>query len=597
MRIQVLPDLVINQISAGEVVERPSSVVRELVDNAIDAGATDVCVELEEGGQQLIRVTDNGCGMTKDEALLSFQRHATSKIRSADDLEHIATMGFRGEALPSIAAVSRVRMLTRTAQDTLGTEVKIEGGNITATQQMPATSGTCLEVHALFWNVPARRKFLKSDKTEVGRVKTWLSQSALAHPDVRYRLVVDGKEIINFPKVADDLRRAQALFRGALVPFVADAGSYGVRGAVGHPSAAQFDTTAFVVLVNGRLVTDRMVLRAVKDGFDSTLKEREFPLGFVHIRVPAAELDVNVHPQKSEVRFRDGGKVFALVRETVLAAVRSFRDPLAGQTAHNPPTQWRSQIGSGPVFQPAPSNFASSAPSVSAPVVAEDAARYGEQRRLSFTSVVEAASNRADKADIGQPIFSQMRYLGQILGCYLLCEWGDAFYVVDMHAAHERYNYNLIRKRLRERCADSQQLLVPLVVELSERGVQQCLDLLPCFAAVGFDWEQLGPNALVVRGVPSFFVNAQVVDVIRDIAALAESELTPASFEQEVDHIAARLACHASIRSGREMERAEVYALFEALDSTEFSAACPHGRPVIVRFEREDIESWFGRDR
>ncbi len=590
MRIQVLPDLVINQISAGEVVERPSSVVRELVDNAIDAGASDVCVELEEGGQQLIRVSDNGCGMSSEEALLSFQRHATSKIRSADDLENIATMGFRGEALPSIAAVSRVRMLTRTAAEALGAEIKIEGGNVLSTQQVPATRGTLLEVHSLFWNVPARRKFLKSDKTEVGRVKTWLSQSALAHPDVRYRLLVEGKEVLNFPKVADELRRAQALFRGALVPFVADAGAYGVRGAVGHPSAAQFDTSAFVVLVNGRLVTDRMVLRAVKDGFDSTLKDREYPLGFVHIRVPAAELDVNVHPQKSEVRFREGGKVFALVRETVLTAVRSFRDPLAGQTALNPPTQWRSDLGIR--------NSGAHTPLLHSPRVAETIPVFGAQRGLPFTAATKAAAAQDDGTGEGcEPLFSEMRYLGQILGCYLLCEWRDAFYVIDMHAAHERYNYNLIRKRLRERSADSQQLLVPLVVELSERGVQQCLDLLPCFAPVGFEWEQLGPTALVVRGVPSFFAHAQVVDVVRDIAALAESNLNPASFEQEVDHVAARLACHASIRSGRELERAEVYALFEALDSTEFSAACPHGRPIAVRFQREDIETWFGRDR
>jgi DNA mismatch repair protein MutL len=371
-----------------------------------------------------------------------------------------------------------------------------------------------------------------------------------------------------------------------------------VRGAVGHPSAAQFDSSAFVILVNGRLVSDRMILRAVKDGFDSTLKEREFPVGFIHIQIPSAELDVNVHPQKSEVRFRDGGRVFALVRETVLRAVRSFSSPMRPSGPEAPLPGYRS------ITEPMPSRETNEvpqhvyrasgfgAPAPQTKLAFQSAA--GTQAHPAICSGAEAHSE--SKKTPSEPRFSELRYVGQVLSCYLVCEWQEALYVVDMHAAHERYNYNVIRQRLRDKQADSQQLLVPMVVELSELGVEHCMNLLPQFQTVGFEWEALGSTALVVRAVPSFFKDAHVVSVLRDIAALAASELTPASFEQEVDHIAARLACHASIRSGRELEKEEVYALFAAMDSSEFSAACPHGRPVIVRFAREDIEAWFGRD-
>ncbi len=583
MKVRVLADDVINKIAAGEVVDRPASVVRELVDNALDAGATDIHVTLEEGGQRLIRVVDNGCGMERDDALLALERHATSKLSSADDLLSIATLGFRGEALPSIAAVSRLDLRTRPSEQNHGTEILIEGGVIKSVHEGACPPGTQIEVRQLFYNTPARRKFLKSPRTEEMRIRAWLVSASLSRPEVRFRLVSDGKDLLSLPRAESVSARAKLLFRGATQDCALQRGGIEVAGLVMHPGQAQHDAGAFVILVNGRVVSDKLILRALREGFDSTLKDREFPLGFLSLRVDPADVDVNVHPQKSEVRFRGPQAVFDAVRTAVQNAVRNFVVPVSADDFDRP------LAGSSAIpslaFQPQSMPF-SAAPTRSA-------AFQGE-----IPSIPLQVARGPSPAIRQEPFrFSELRYIGQILECYLVCEWQSSLYVVDMHAAHERINYNRIRMALSQRGAAAQQLLVPVPVRLTLQGLSRCMEYQHLFADLGFEWDALGEDTLVVRAIPGFLSEARLVPMIKELAAITEDMDPRTALSGQLDSIAARLACHASVRSGKPMEREEVYALFNDLDDAQFSAACPHGRPISVSFSATAIESWFGRDR
>jgi DNA mismatch repair protein MutL len=600
MKVRVLPDQLINQISAGEVVERPASVVRELLDNALDAGGTDITVALEEGGRSSIRISDNGCGMTRDDALLALERHATSKIREATDLNEIMTLGFRGEALPSIAAVARLRMKTRPVDAEAGTEIYIEGGKIRDVKNVACNVGTDIEVSRIFFNTPVRRKFLKSPKTEEQRIRSWLQNVALSRPNVRLRLFCDGREQLNFPSGQNEKERARLLFRGSHVEFSRSGANLKVSGLVGHPSLALADTASFVVLVNGRVVSDRLIMKAVKEGFDSTLKEREFPVGYVNIAIPPREVDVNVHPQKSEVRFTNAGEIFQCVRDAVLEAVRTFKSavPFAAPQAFRQPA--------APSWEPQPREF------VRPGLIAESGAAYtGADATPAHRLEVVESPPLQNFESVGFPgqvarnlpaesepdfRFSDLKFVGQIMHCYLICELRGRLYIVDMHAAHERYNYNLIRNAFEKRALPVQKLLLPLRVELGERGISSVEEHAELLNGLGFEFHPVD-GALEINSAPALIKGGKIVEFFKDVAACDPEAGAGGRFKELLDHIAARLACHASVRSGQDLSREEVYSLFAAMDSSEFSAACPHGRPVIVSFRAEDVEAWFGRDR
>ncbi|MDC0358741.1 DNA mismatch repair endonuclease MutL [Oligoflexia bacterium] len=588
MKIHILEDHIVNRIAAGEVVERPASVVHELVDNAVDAGAKEISIWLESGGRNLIKVVDDGCGMAHDDAMLAFERHATSKLKTDKDLNTIHSMGFRGEALSSIAAVAKVSLITRNAEESVAAEIVFHGGRLKDVSQSAGPVGTQIEVRNLFFNTPARKKFLKQPKTEERRVKLWVRNSALAHPHIRYRLYADEREILNLPRKNSSLERAKALFQGSFVSFEKKLEHCEAVAMIAHPSLAQVDAASFIILVNGRVVSDRMLVRAVKEGFDSTLKEREYPVGYLALTVPPAEVDVNVHPQKSEVRFRESNAIFATVRDFVLAAVKDFRSPMKPFMTRQTPG--RVEVESEPF------NFQAR----------DTLSRDGEGVAVnSYSHLVEdqAGSDMSrlgvSQADTvqGDFEFSALRYVGQILECYLVCELDRTLYVVDMHAAHERYNYNYIRNSFSEQNVAVQQLLVPITVELTEEGVQNCVEHQELFSQFGFEVEPFGEHVLLVRSVPTMLVEKSIAALIKEVAALSYDEGAEGKFKEVIDHVAARVACHASIRSGKRMEREEVYALFAALDCSAFSAACPHGRPVIVSFSAVDVERWFGRDR
>ncbi|NLF24891.1 MAG: DNA mismatch repair endonuclease MutL [Deltaproteobacteria bacterium] len=581
MRVRVLSDDLINRISAGEVVDRPVSVVRELVDNAIDAGASEIQVRLEDGGQTLISVSDNGSGMERDDAILALERHATSKLSDPADLVSIATLGFRGEALPSIAAVSKVRLCTRTAQATGGAEIIMEGGRLKDVRSCAAAPGTEITVRSLFFNTPARRKFLKQPATEVQHVKSWLTRAALAWPAIHFRLSSDGREILNLAPRASSIERAKALVRGSLVCFDKSYGSLGVSGLVGHPGLAQADLSVLVTLVNRRLVSDRLILRAVRDGFGSTLKDREYPVGMISLSLPLDEVDVNVHPQKSEVRYKAERQVFAAVRDTVSQALADFSAPMPGRHLSYPSVSagaWQLKERATVSGMAEPTLDGRQAPAV--------------PLRFDFCAPPESAGLEPHSFR-----FSELRYIGQALECYLLCEHERNLYVIDMHAAHERANYNMVRRDFAAGQLSSQLLLTPLVIDLTEDGLQNCLQHQEVLQRFGFEVEAFGKESLMVRAVPALLTGTDVTGLIKELSGADLSELAEGRISERLDYVAARIACHASVRAGRVLAREEAQALLKKLDDGEYRMACPHGRPVVVQFAEAEVEKWFGRDR
>lgn len=575
--VRVLPDHIINRIAAGEVIERPSSVVRELLDNSLDAGATEIIIAIEEGGRRLIRVTDNGCAMSRDDALLAFERHATSKIRSLNDLKGIATLGFRGEALPSIAAISMMTLRTRRNIDSLATQIEYRGGTLQGVDSVPGATGTTIEVRNLFFNTPARKKFLKTSRTEELKIKQRILQSSLAAPRTRLVLIGDrGRELLRLDPSASSLTRALERFSGNYVSFERAFGGMKLCGLVSHPSLAQLRTDSFTILVNGRAVSDRLVLRAVREGFDTTLKPKEFPTGFISIELDPELVDVNVHPQKSEVRFQDDRSAFVAIREAVFQAVQTFKAPLS----------------SAPLVRDFNRHF-----SMPPATISPFNLRFNNSMQESPQSSPVFSAAPAVVSESQTFRFSDLHYLGQLMECYLLCQQGEEFCVVDMHAAHERYNFNLLRNKITTGAVQIQELLIPLTIELSEAGVANCLEHQAVLSQLGFRLESFGEGALLVRAAPTILPQSSIATVIRELSAIEYGAGAEGVVKEEIDHLAARLACHASIRAGKQMTREEVLALFSALDSTEFSAACPHGRPVVVRFMRSEVERWFGRDR
>jgi DNA mismatch repair protein MutL len=603
MKIKVLPDTVINQIAAGEVVERPASVVRELVDNAIDAGANDIFVALEGGGHSRLKVRDNGCGMSKDEAILAFERHATSKVSVIEDLASLATLGFRGEALASIAAVSKIQLKTRERESEIGTQVTFKGGKLTDVRAVPWNAGTEIEVEHLFFNTPARRKFLKSPRSEVARIRTWLAHSGLARPKVRYRLVSDGDEVLHLHPAESVAERAKSIFPNDLIPISLLEGGVAIEGMVSHPGAALSDGSGFVILVNERLVSDKLILKAAREGYDSMLKDREYPVGYISLTLPADHVDVNVHPQKSEVRFRHPQQVFALVQGAVVRGVRAIRGPVEQWPRSEPMMMGQASAASVTTHNPASGYNVSSLAPLPIPRSLFDTGEYGsELRRDSVSDVFRGPSySNGSQRLYSEPRtdfrFADLRYVGQVLECYLVCELRERLVMVDMHAAHERVNYNKIRRARAERKLNTQKLLIPEMARLTEEQVVRLMEQEDLLRELGFEIAPVSAETVSVTGVPAVTAHLDCVALLKECAAEPLASGWRDRLEERIDHIAARVACHASVRSGDILNKTEVYALFDQLDEAEASGACPHGRPVVTEFSRDVVERWFGRDR
>ncbi len=651
--IRILDDTVVNQIAAGEVVERPVSVVKELVENAVDARADQITVSLTNGGKSLLEVIDNGVGMGKHDALLAVERFGTSKVRSVDDLHAISTHGFRGEALPSIASVSRFQLSTMRArhlttgeaasdQDNPGVEISIAGGKLKDVVEKKMAPGTRVRVRSLFYNVPARKKFLRAENTETGLVKSLLIDFAAAYPQIRFQLIVDGVESVLYPAVKDFSERIKQLKlvkgRSVAIDYTAmlsDGAELSVEGLVTHPIESVSSSARLRVLVNKRSVRDRLLLKAVRDGFGFFLKSGRYPAGVVHLRLPSTEVDVNVHPQKTEVRFREPGQVFAAVSEAIeLALADISSDMLRQGAAHDAQRSGTNELSSfssvvqETAFRPhsadlrdsrlanagpakffvegeASSSHSESVHSGSAPFrsrLAIDAESHASPSTEEFASTAgvtsaDEASERpaAFKSTSSSVLLSSMRYVGQIFKLYLILEGEREFAIVDMHAAHERIMFYRIKKKLMEGKLPSQMLLLPEVIGIPSDRISQIERFGSVLEKLGIDFEVLDGEEIMVRSLPTLLKGTSARSVFEDLLSLPSWS----NWETEIDHrwdeIVSRLACHSSVRSGRELKREEVYSLLQELEEVERSAFCPHGRPVARFVAESELEALFGR--
>jgi DNA mismatch repair protein MutL len=618
--IRCLPIDLANQIAAGEVVERPASVVKELVENALDAGATRVQVDIGRGGADLVRVSDDGRGMDADDAVLALERHATSKIRHKDDLFALHTFGFRGEALPSIASIARLRMVTRLRGSVEGTEVVVDGGGRAQARPAGASEGTTVDVRDLFFNVPARRKFMKSVGTEAAHVSEALLLAALARPDVSFFLVRDGRTAREWLRVKTRLERAQQAFDGEhLEACIGERGTLRIEAHLASPERARAGALGLRVFVNGRPVRDRPLARAVAQAYGSVLEPGRYPVGVVYVDLPSDVVDVNVHPQKAEVRFADARAVHdATTRELHAALGRAFSLPALGRSGAWSPIRPLSPAPDLLLSSSAPNGFdrlTSSSDSNGFDPVASSSAPNG----FEATSV-ETASHWAVAAGIdplaaiaepgksgtarGEPwpttllethgFYASLQYLAQVRAMFLVCSGTDGLYVLDQHAAAERVTFHRLRRAFESRSIAMQRLLVAEVVELVAGEVAVLEEHAGDVGELGVELRAVGPTAVAVHAVPALLARARPERIVRDLVAqLGRAAKRP--FADAVDLVLATMACHGSVRAGDSMAHEEATALLRALDAVDFAGHCPHGRPIITRIGYDELQRRVGR--
>jgi DNA mismatch repair protein MutL len=589
-KVHKLPSDLTDQIAAGEVVERPSSVVKELVENALDAGARRVTVETEQSGLTRIRVVDDGEGMTEDDARLALERHATSKIARFDDLLALRTFGFRGEALPSVASVSRLTLVTRRHDAPAGVELVVEGGAAARVRAAGAAPGTSVEVADLFFNVPARRKFLKAAATESASIGEAVSMAALSRPDVTFVLSRDGKIAREYLRVTARAERAAQVLGGErLEACVGSRGVVAVEAHLGAPERARTGATGLHLLVNGRPVRDRALARAVAQAYGSVLEGGRYPLGVVYLDLPPELVDVNVHPQKAEVRFVDARGVFdALTRELHEALARAFAVPALATG----PRIWsfnRPAATALPETRPLRETVSTGDPwGLVAPTT------DGAQVSIDLEPTRPSNPTAPRELFAADGFYARLQYRGQLRTMYLLCEGADALYVLDQHAAAERVTFDRLRRAHASRAIAMQRLLVPEVVDLVPAEVTLLEEAASDIAGLGVELRAVGSNAVAVHGVPKLVERARPERIVRDILAeLVRAAKRP--FSDAADLVLATMACHGSVRGGDALSDDEARALLRALDTVDFAGHCPHGRPVVTRIPFEELERRVGR--
>jgi DNA mismatch repair protein MutL len=597
-RIRVLPEILSNQIAAGEVVERPASVVKELVENALDAGATRLHVTVEKGGRHLVEVIDNGCGMSRDDALMAIERYATSKLRQAADLFAIRTLGFRGEALPSIAAVSRLTLSTREPEAESGTELFIEGGSLRQVREVGMPPGTRVAVRQLFFNTPARRKFLKTVATEMGHVGDVLAGIALAHPAVAVRLDHDGRMLRQWPAVSEPVVRAADVlgrsFQDLLLPVRHEGEGLGLSGWVAPPVETRTSGRSIYLFVNGRRVRDRTLQHALFAGFGQRLMKGQFPVAVLFIRVPFDQVDVNVHPTKHEVRLAEARAVHDAVAMAVSRALAGGEkgrwQPPAKQSE---PTRVAETV---PVFPATGPSSGPKPPAARMPLgPAPRPTPPGEQGE-TVSPAAPAAPAGPQTALWPADRFSALEPIGQLHGTYLLCRSEAGLVIIDQHAAHERVYYEALRRRLAEQGhAPAQVLLVPETVELGFREAEALERLAGGLAACGLEIEPFGGATFVVKTIPSFVSGGRLAELLRAIAEEAVETGFGEGLEAALDSSLKLVACHGAIRGHQRLSEAEIKALLQQLDTCENPSFCPHGRPTWIQFSLRDLEKRFGR--
>ena len=657
-RIRILPEAVANKIAAGEVVERPASVVKELLENAIDAGAKTVRVEVEVGGKRMIRVIDDGHGMSHDDALLAFERHATSKLKSADDLLSIATLGFRGEALPTIAAVSRLLLETRDESEPEGTRIEFAGGKLMGVKPAGLPAGTTVSVADIFYCVPARRKFLKSDTTELGHIASLVTHYALANPAKQFILTTPTQEIINCPpaeKLADrvyqlfgrqaleellEIPAAYAPFRAAITEPELEPGeekaSLTVSGFTSRPDIQRMNRNGIYIFVNRRLVRDRLILHAIHEAYRNILPPAVFPATLLFLEMPYEEVDVNVHPAKIEVRFRRSQFVHDFTRDAIRQALMGAR-PIASFAAAAAAVPQTAGAGNGAFsggITPAPVD--SGVPRAIIPPMEEIGvgsgvgSDYGSgggfdltgapmrpvEQRIPFTSgavfgpgaapaQISSAANwaanlAAPSADAPASLprpeqIADLKPLGQVSASFIVAVNGDGLWLVDQHVAHERVLFEQHLEARRAGKIEAQRMLMPLVIELSPRQIVTFEKIAEELGANGFEVELMGPKSVAIQAVPAGVIAPDAEKLLREILDGIERENAAISIETLQAKIAASTACHAAIKVNMPLEQSKMEWLLDALAKTDCPMSCPHGRPVVLRYSIKEIEKAFHR--
>jgi DNA mismatch repair protein MutL len=653
-RIRILPEAVANKIAAGEVVERPASVVKELLENAIDAGAKTIRVEVEVGGKRMIRVIDDGHGMTHDDALLAFERHATSKLRSADDLLSIATLGFRGEALPTIAAVSRLLLETRDETEADGTRIEFAGGKLIGVKPAGLPAGTTVSVADIFYCVPARRKFLKSDTTELSHIASLVTHYALANPAKQFILTTPTQEIINCPPAENLADRVYQLFgRQALeelveipavsAPFRAaitepelepgeEKASLTVSGFTSRPDIQRMNRNGIYIFVNRRLVRDRLILHAIHEAYRNILPPAVFPATLLFLEMPYDEVDVNVHPAKIEVRFRRSQFVHDFARDAIRQALMGAR-PIASFAAAASAAPQTAGSGNGTFaggVTPAP--VESGVPRAIIPPREEiglgsgvgsnggfdlsSAPMQPMEQRIPFPSgttfgaaaasaqlltagnwAANLATPSADApASLPRPEqIADLKPLGQVSASFIVAVNGEGLWIVDQHVAHERVLFEQHLEARRAGKVGAQRMLVPLVMELSPRQIVTFEKIAEELAANGFEVELMGPKSVAIQAVPAGVIAPDAEKLLREILDGIERENAAISIDTLQAKIAASTACHAAIKVNMPLEQSKMEWLLDALAKTDCPMSCPHGRPVVLRYSMKEIERAFHR--
>ena len=605
-RISILPEIITNKIAAGEVVERPASVIKELIENSLDADAGDITVEIAAGGRRLIKISDNGHGMSREDALLSLERHATSKIRTDSDLDGILTLGFRGEALPSIASVSRFRLATREAASLEGTEIIVEGGRVKEVRACGMAPGTVITVEQIFFNTPARLKFLRSAETETGHVGDTVARMAISRPDVAFTCISDGRELLRVQR--GDLRRrmSQALGKDAAADLHAVDGSdngISVTGFISGPNNVRSTTAAMFTYINGRFVRDKVVQHAIMQAYRGVIDRGRYPILALFVTLPPGEVDVNVHPTKHEVRFRRQPVVHDALQKAIEEVLR--RSP------------WLAH----PQEQAAPSSPATSQAYRERIAAAAQASLNLPRRETSYyaaTSSCDKVVTRAfaaspapsEAAAVSEPaapfqpeaadskkqgFFSSLAIIGQFHAEYILCQSGSELVVIDQHAASERVAYQRLRQQCEATGVESQRLLFPETLELSFTETAVAQRFQEDLARIGFELEPFGGNTIIVAAVPRMAAGNSSIQLVRDILAELAALGTSAAFREKLDELLARIACHSVVRGIHPLDNRQINELLRSMDETDFAASCPHGRPVSHTIKLAELEKIFKR--
>jgi DNA mismatch repair protein MutL len=671
-RIHLLPEHVANKIAAGEVVERPASVVKELLENALDAGATRIKINIEAGGKKLIQITDNGCGMVRDDAMLAFERHATSKIKNAEDLLSVATLGFRGEALPSIASVSRLRLETRAPEGTAGTILEINGGKIARVEEAGLPEGTSITVRDLFFNTPARKKFLKAESTELSHIASLVTHYALAHPEKHFELHSTTNAMLVAPPVAGYSERVYQVFgKETLDQLIAvaavqplehvglpqpppwrirekeeseeagakDPGEMRLHGFVSKPEIQKLNRNSIYVFVNGRLIRDRLVQHGLTEAYRNIIPPSVYPVVLLFLELPPGEVDVNVHPSKTEVRFRQPTLMHDFVRDTVRAALMKARPAPQFTTEIHAHATASSGLTPGAREWEPPSDLASAseAPSrplyelagvagfaLQAPTAPHVSARFQFEGGIAVEAnaaipvarglldshfpgaipdtipdngcapALDAANGTLDEEPTLAAL-STLRPLGQIRNSFILAVNNDGLWIVDQHVAHERVLFERILKQRATHKVESQHLLMPIVLELSPAQQAIFSEIAGELQHNGFEAEPFGARSVAVKVAPAGVDAAAVEHMLHELLDQISREEQSLNLEKIRARIAASIACHAAIKVNMPLEQNKMDWLLAELAKTDHPMSCPHGRPVVLRYSVKDIQKAFKR--